>query len=128
MHALLVFLFLFNLFTADESHPSTPVRVITDGFNCAEGIIVADQIRELVAGDSLLKSYASGDSSYIVVEITSFRDGETSVINAAFAIVTPIQKNDLDYNFTRRLVSKTLDDMREISQNILEKIHLIRKS
>jgi len=106
----------------------TPVRVLTDGFNCKEGVIVADQIRELVNEDSLLQAFSTGDSSFIIVEITSFTDGGTAVINAGFATVTPLQRSDLDYKFTRRLVSKTLSDMREISMNIVEKIHLIRKS
>jgi hypothetical protein len=59
-----------------------PVRVLTDGFNCKEGVIVADQIRNLVEADSLLQTYNQSDSSYIIVEITSFNDGGTAVINA----------------------------------------------
>jgi len=106
----------------------TPVRVLTDGFNCKEGVIVADQIRDLVSVDSLLQTYNKSDSSYIVVEITSFNDGGTAVINANFATVSPLQRSELDYKFTRRLVSKTLADMKVISRNILDKIHLIRKS
>jgi hypothetical protein len=125
MKLYLVVLLLSALFT-DNKH--AVVRVITDGFNCSEGVVIADQIRELVENDTLLKSYSDIDSIYIVVEITSFRDGGTAVINAAFATVTPLQKSQLDYKFTRRLVSKTLVDMREISANILEKIHLIRKN
>jgi hypothetical protein len=122
---LLLLLFFFN---ASGQEIITPVRVLTDGFNCKEGIIVADQIRELVGSDSILQAYTQEDSSYIIVEITSFNDGGTAVINAGFATVTPLQRNDLDYKFTRRLVSKTLVDMKEISLNIVEKIHLIRKS
>jgi hypothetical protein len=106
----------------------TPVRVLTDGFNCKEGVIVADQIRDLVDVDSILQTYTKNDSSYIIVEITSFNDGTSAVINAGFATVTPLQRSELDYKFTRRLVSKTLIDMKEISINIVEKIHLIRKS
>jgi hypothetical protein len=119
---------LFIVLNAYGQEIKTPVRVLTDGFNCKEGVIVADQIRELVNEDSLLQSFTTGDSSFIIVEITSFTDGGTAVINAGFATVTPLQKSDLDYKFTRRLVSKTLVDMREISINIIEKIHLIRKS
>jgi hypothetical protein len=122
------FIFIFLLITASAAQEKmATVRILTDGFNCREGIIVADQIREMVTVDSLLKSYAPDDSNYIVVEITSFKDGSTVVINAAFSTVTPIQKNKLDYQFTRRLVSSTLGQMHEISYNIIEKIHLIRK-
>ena len=119
---------LFIILNAYGQENSTPVRVLTDGFNCKEGVIVADQIRELVETDSLLLTYSQSDSSYIIVEITSFNDGGTAVINAGFATVTPLQRNNLDYKFTRRLVSKTLVDMKDISLNIVEKIHLIRKS
>ena len=122
---LYLIILLLSAFFTDNEH--AVVRVITDGFNCSEGVVIAEQIRELVKNDTLLKSYTNIDSTYIVVEITSFRDGGTAVINAAFATVTPLQKSRLDYKFTRRLVSKTLVDMREISANILEKIHLIRK-
>ena len=119
---------LFIILNGYGQENSTPVRVLTDGFNCKEGVIVADQIRELVETDSLLLTYSQSDSSYIIVEITSFNDGGTAVINAGFATVTPLQRNNLDYKFTRRLVSKTLVDMKDISLNIVEKIHLIRKS
>ena len=125
MKLYLIILFLSAFVTDNEF---AVVRIITDGFNCSEGVVIADQIRELVENDTLLKSYTETDSAYIIVEITSFRDGGTAVINAAFATVTPLQKSPLDYKFTRRLVSKTLVDMREISANILEKIHLIRKN
>lgn len=121
----ILILFCLNGYAQDGT---TPVRVLTDGFNCKEGVIVADQIRDLVEADSLLQTYNQSDSSYIIVEITSFNDGGTAVINAGFAEVTPLQKSELDYKFTRRLVSKTLIDMKEISLNIVEKIHLIRKS
>ena len=104
------------------------VRVMTDGFNCKEGIIIADQVREIVQLDTLLRSFNKADSTYIIVEITSYQDGGTAVINAEFATVSPIQKNELDYKYTRRLVSKTLVDMKEISTNIVEKVHLIRKN
>jgi len=124
-----VYLFLLLFFINGYNQEiQTPVRVFTDGFNCKEGVIVADQIRELVETDSLLLTYNQLDSSYIIVEITSYNDGGTAVINAGFATVTPLQKSELDYRFTRRLVSKTLVDMKEISLNIVEKIHLIRKS
>jgi len=121
-------LLLFFLLNGYGQNHATSIRVLTDGFNCKEGVIVADQIRELVGSDSILQTYTQEDSSYIIVEITSFNDGGTAVINAGFATVTPLQKYDLDYKFSRRLVSKTLVDMKEISINIVEKIHLIRKS
>lgn len=127
MKFYLILLLLY--FSPDKNIPIeiVPVRVITDGFNCSEGIIVADQVRDLVKQDSLLQTYEKSDSSYIIVEITSYRDGKTSVINAGFSRVTPLQKSNLDYTFTRRLVTQTLEQMREISKNILQKIHLIRK-
>jgi len=120
--------FILIVINAYAQESTIPVRVLTDGFNCKEGIIVADQIRDLVKVDSLLQSYSRSDSSYIIVEITSFNDGGTAVINANFATVSPLQRSDLNYKFTRRLVSKTLVDIKEISRNILDKIHLIRKS
>lgn len=123
--AMIMLVFTLVSFAKEEQKA---VRIMTDGFNCSEGIVIANQIRDMVNADSLLKSYTSGDSTYIIVEITSFKDGSTSVINASFSTVTPLQKNKLDYHFTRRLVSNTLTDMKEISFNILEKIHLIRKS
>ena len=124
-----VYLFLSLIFISGFSQESqTPIRDLTDGFNCMEGVIIADQIRDLVDADSILYACTRDDSTYIIVEITSYSDGGTSVINAGFATVTPLQKNDLDYKFTRRLVSKTLIDMKEISSNIVDKIHLIRKS
>ena len=126
MKRFFLFIFLFTMASYAQEKLAT-VRVMTDGFNCREGIIVADQIRKMVTVDSLLRSYSPSDSIYIVVEITSFKDGNTAVINAAFSTITPIQKSKLDYQFTRRLVSSTLEQMREISVNIMEKIHLIRK-
>ena len=36
--------------------------------------------------------------------------------------------NKLDYKYTRRLISKTLLDMMEISLNIVDKVYLIRKN
>jgi hypothetical protein len=122
-------LLLFLLISPNKNTPIEiiPVRVITDGFNCTEGVIIADQVRDLVKEDSLLQIYSKSDSAYIIVEITSYRDGGTSVINAGFSRVTPLQKSKLDYTFTRRLITQTLEQMKEISKNILEKIHLIRK-
>ncbi|MFN2128388.1 MAG: hypothetical protein ACK2TU_11070 [Anaerolineales bacterium] len=109
---------------ADES--GMPVRVMTDGFNCKEGIIIADEVRSLVETDSLLRNYTNTDSLYLVIEITSFQDGSSAVIKASFSKVTPLQTFRLDYVFSRRLVSRTLADMLEISANILDKVHVIR--
>ena len=127
MKLYLLLLFLFISPEINTPIEIVPVRVITDGFNCTEGVIVADQVRDLVKEDSLLQIYSKSDSSYIIVEITSYRDGGTSVINAGFSRVTPLEKSELDYTFTRRLITQTLEQMKEISKNILEKIHLIRK-
>ena len=129
MKNLLVIVFVLSLaLTVIGEVSRMPVRVMTDGFNCKEGIIIANQVRELVETDTLLRAYDQDDSTYIIVEITSYQDGGTAVINAGYATVTPIQKNKLDYKFARRLVSKTLVDMREISVNIVDKVHLIRKN
>ncbi|TFH01316.1 MAG: hypothetical protein E4H13_05240 [Calditrichales bacterium] len=124
-----LFLTLLAVLMIGSEKPAEPmpVFVVTNGFNCSEGIIVADQIRVLVESDSLLLTRQSADSSYITVEITSYADGETSVINAGFTRVTPIQKNKYDYFYTRRLVTRTLEEAKNISVNILEKIHLIRE-
>jgi len=122
---LFITLFASAIFADDSPFP---VRIMTDGFNCKEGIIIADQIRTLVKSDTLLRNYDQTDSTYIIVEITSYQDGGTAVINAGFSKITPLQKFKLDYVFTRRLVSKTLVDMQEISANVIDKIHLIHKN
>jgi hypothetical protein len=109
---------------ADDSNMA--VRVMTDGFNCKEGIIIADEVRSLVEEDSLLSNYTSTDSLYLIIEITSFQDGSSAVIKASFSKVTPLQTFRLDYTFSRRLVSRTLAEMRKISANILDKVHVIR--
>lgn len=121
-----VFLCLLIILSGSAKELPVPVRVMTDGFNCKEGIIIADQVREIVQADTLLRNFDKADSNYIIVEITSYQDGATAVINAGFAVVTPLQQNKLDYKFRRRLVSKTLVDMKEISNNIIEKVHMIR--
>jgi len=121
-------LFLILVLSVEGKESSVAVRVLTDGFNCKEGIIIADQVRDIVQTDTLLHSFNKNDSTYIIVEITSYQDGGTAVINAGFATVTPIQKSKLEYKFTRRLVSKTLVDMKEISANIVDKVHLIREN
>jgi len=129
MKNLLIIIFVLSLTLAVIGEVSrVPVRVMIDGFNCKEGIIIANQVREIVGTDTLVRAYDQDDSTYIIVEITSYQDGGTTVINAGFAKVTPIQINKLDYKFTRRLVSKTLIDMMEISLNIVDKVYLIRKN
>ncbi len=129
MKKLLAFVFVISLvFTVIGEDARLPVRVMTDGFNCKEGIIIANQVREIIESDTLLRAFNQDDSTYIILEITSFQDGGTAVINAGFATVNPLQKSMLDYKFTRRLVSKTLTDMNEIASNIVDKVHLIRKN
>ena len=123
-----IFLLILLLTPALATDTTFAVRVMTDGFNCKEGIIIADQIRTLVQTDTLLRTYDKIDSAYILVEIRSYQDGGTTVINAGFSEITPLQKFKLDYMFSRRLLSKTLGDMWDISMNILDKIHLIRLS
>jgi len=120
----LIFLLLAGSVLGNDS--TMPVRVMTDGFNCKEGIIIADEVRSLVKEDSLLRNYTTTDSLYLIIEITSFQDGSSAVIKASFSKVTPLQTFRLDYIFSRRLVSRTLEDMREISVNILDKVHIIR--
>jgi hypothetical protein len=126
---IMLSLWIFHLliFYVPGNNSTIAVKVMTDGFNCKEGIVIADQVRSLVEADSLLRMFNKNDSTYIIVEITSYQDGGTAVINAGFSMVTPIQKNKLDYKYSRRLVSKTLVDMRNISTNIVDKVHLIRK-
>jgi hypothetical protein len=124
----ILYIFLSLSICAIGAESPIAVRVMTDGFNCKEGIIIADQVREIVQVDTLLRSFNMADSTYIIVEITSYQDGGTAVINAGFATVSPIQKSELEYKYTRRLVSKTLVDMKKISANIIEKVHLIRKN
>lgn len=129
MKSLLIVAFILTLvLTVNGDLSVLPVQVMTDGFNCKEGIIIADQVRDIIQSDTLLTSYIKTDSVYILVEITSYQDGGTAVINAGFATVSPIQKSKLDYKFRRRLVSKTLVDMKEIAANIVDKIHVIRKN
>ncbi len=122
---ILVFL-IISIVNGYTKETPLSVRVMTDGFNASEGIIVADQIRDFVLADSLLRTYIENDSSYVIVEIRSFRDGGTTVITADFSSVTNQGKNKLDYQYSRRLVSQTLLDIKEISKNIVEKIHLIQ--
>jgi len=126
--AQMIFLFLLAAGSVFADDSGMPVRVMTDGFNCKEGIIIADEVRALVKADSLLRNYTNTDSLYLVIEITSFQDGSSAVIKASFSKVTPLQTFRLDYIFSRRLISKTLADMREISSNILDKAHVIRNN
>jgi hypothetical protein len=122
----ILILWILAVVNGNTKEAPLSIRVMTDGFNASEGIIVADQIRDLVLTDSLLCPYNENDSSYVIVEIRSFRDGGTTVITADFSLATIQGKNKLDYQYSRRLVSKTLLDIKEISKNIVEKIHLIQ--
>ena len=126
--SLFVISFLISVALLSGSDTILPVKVITDGFNCKEGIIVADELRALVKDDSLLKTCALKDSSYLIIEITSYQDGPTVVVHAAFSKATLLQTFKLDYVFSRRLVSRTLQEMQEISANIVEKVHVIRNN
>ena len=103
------------------------VKVITDGFNNESGIVIANEVRGLIDSDSLLCQKSRGDSIYLVVEIYSWKDGNSSMIKAEFARVSPLGRDDIKYQYVRRLIPETLEEMRVLASNIVDKVRLIQQ-